>query len=97
MRPCYVYCKSKKEAISLPAQSLAVLKNEFLDDEDGTMHNPGVWPFKEDVLEMTVLADSYDMTITLLLFSDDRPNRFACYEDDDDDLMDTYQRFQRQR
>lgn len=35
----------------------------------------GVWPFKEKIKEMTLLADNYDMTISLLLFDDHAPFR----------------------
>lgn len=96
LRKSGVYLQPKKQPIELPPQSLAVLKDEFFDNESGIMHKTGVWPFKEDVREMTVLADSYDMTITLLLFSDDPPNRFAYHDDEDSGLMDAYQKFQQQ-
>lgn len=95
LRKSGVYLQPKKEAIELPTQSLAVQYDEAFDNESGIMHKAGIWPFNEDVREMTIVADSYDMTITLLMFSDDPPNKFA-YHEDGNGLMDTYQKFQQQ-
>ena len=63
-----VFLRPKQETIELPSQSLAARKDPFLDNESGIYHDTGIWPFKEGVHEMTLLADSYDMTVSLLLF-----------------------------
>lgn len=64
-----VYMRPKRELIELPLQSLAAKKDVKFDNLTGVTHSAGVWPFKEDVQEMTLHADTYDMTITLLVFS----------------------------
>lgn len=88
-----VYLRTKNNVIELPSQSLAIKKDSLTDNESGVMHKAGVWPFNEDVREMTVNADTYDMTITLLLFSDEASGRMI-QPDDGDELMDTYDKFQ---
>jgi len=79
-----VYLRTKNAVIELPAESIAVKKGLLLENEYGVMHKAGVWPFNEDVREMTVDADTYDMTITLLLFSDDAPNKFYVSSEEDE-------------
>ena len=74
LRKSGVYLQPKKAPIELPAQSLAVRKDASFDNQTGTHHAIGVWPFDETVHEMTVNADTYDMTITLLLFPDNVPS-----------------------
>jgi hypothetical protein len=51
-----------------------------------------VWPFKEDVKELTVIQDTYDLTITLLFFPDEAPNRFI-QQDRKPELIDTFEKF----
>jgi hypothetical protein len=92
LRDSWVYLQPRKQLIELPAQSLAVKKDAFFDNETGVVHKAGIWPFKEDVKEMTVIRDTYDLTITLLLFPDEAPNRFAQLEEEPE-LMDTFQKF----
>ena len=88
-----VFLKPKQETIELPQQSLAARKDKFFDNEAGTDHAIGVWPFKEGVREMTILADSYDMTISLLLFDDDAPARDFGEEAEEEDTFDRFTRF----
>lgn len=92
LRDSWVYLQPKKSAIELPPQSLAAKKDAFFDNETGIVHKAGVWPFKEDVKEMTVLRDTYDLSISLLLFPDEAPNRFAQLEEESE-LMDTFEKF----
>lgn len=92
LRDSWVYLQPKKSAIELPPQSLAARKDAFFDNETGLVHKAGVWPFKEDVKEMTVLRDTYDLSISLLLFPDEVPNRFALQEEEPE-LMDTFEKF----
>lgn len=92
LRKSGVYLQPKKQLIELPAQSLAILKDATIDSLTGVMHPAGIWPFNEDVREMTVNADTYEMTITLLLFPDDAPNRWA-QQEEESELMDTYEKF----
>ena len=94
LRKSGVFLQPKKELIDLPAQSLAVRRDATIDGMTGIMHKAGTWlNFKEDVREMTVIADSYEMTITLLLFPDDAPNRWV-QQDEEPELMDTFEKFQ---
>ncbi len=88
-----VFLKPKQENIELPALSLAARKDKFFDNESGVQHKTGIWPFREDVQEMTLLADSYDMTISLLLFDDQAP--FRNFEEEPDE-EDTFDRFNKQ-
>lgn len=91
LRDSWVYLQPKKSPIELPAQSLAARKDAFFDNESGVFHKAGIWPFKEDVKEMTVIRDTYDLTITLLLFPDEPPNRFAQREEEPSE-MDIFER-----
>lgn len=88
-----VFLKPKQETIELPIQSLAARKDRLFDNESGIGHKAGVWPFREDVQEMTLLADNYDMTISLLLFDDQAP--FRSFEDEPDE-KDAFDQFGKQ-
>lgn len=73
LRRSGVYMQPKKNVIELPAQSLAAKNDPKFDNLLGCHHKSDVWPFKEEVYEMTVHADVYDITITLLLFPKNAP------------------------
>ena len=85
-----IYLQPKKHVIELPAQSLAAKNDPEFDNLTGDSHETGIWPFKEEVREMTVHADTYDMTITLLLFpkhvqagwkqDEEEPGEFDTYD-----------------
>ena len=89
-----VFLQPKKQAIEIPTQSLAMLNNTAIDGKKGVNHKKEVWGFNEEVSEMSIIADSYDMTISLLLFSDDAPSRFA-QEEEKSELMDTFDKFKK--
>lgn len=94
LRKSGVYLQPKKDLIELPAHSLAVRRDTTIDGMTGIMHKAGTWlQFKEDIREMTVVADTYEMTITLLLFPDEAPNRWDRQEEEPE-LMDTFEKFQ---
>ncbi len=42
----YVYLKPKQEIVELPARSLAALRDQGFDNQSGSIHDVGVWPFK---------------------------------------------------
>lgn len=91
-----VYLKPKKEPLELPPQSLAVSRDASVDAKTGVLHKAGTWPyFSEDVHEMTVHADTYEGTISLLLFPDDPPPRWR-EPDEEPELMDTFEKFTRE-
>lgn len=75
LRKSGVYLQPKKNVIELPEKSLAVRNDLEFDNLSGLDHEAGVW-FKEPVKEMTVHVNSYDKTITLLLFSKHAPPRW---------------------
>lgn len=88
-----VYLRTKQDLIELPQQSLAARRQPFVDERIGITHKAGCWlPFTEDVHEMTVYADSYESTITLLLFPDDPPLRWH-EQNEEPELMDTFTKF----
>jgi Zn-dependent peptidase ImmA (M78 family) len=72
-----VYLSPKKETIEIPLQSLAGRQDHAFENIEGVVHQVGVWPFAEQVKEMTVLADKYDATISLLLFDDNPPSKYS--------------------
>lgn len=94
LRKSGVYLQPKKDLIELPPQSLAVRRDASIDARVGLMHKAGTWsPFREDLHEMTVHADAYESTITLLLFPNDPP-RYWHKRDEEPELMDTFEKFQ---
>lgn len=68
LRKSGVYLQPQKEPIELLHQSSEAQRDFDGECVEGVNHKAGIWPFDEDVKEMTVHADTYDMTITLLLF-----------------------------
>jgi hypothetical protein len=55
--------------VPIPADSLAGEKNTCVDGRLGVDQEAGVW-FGEPVREMTIFAEQYDFTVTLLLLED---------------------------
>ena len=92
LRRSGVYLQPKKRPIELPEQSLAVRNDAKFDNLNGIMHESGVWPFKEKVHEMTVHADTYDRTITLLIFP---KQATSCWDQGEEKLatFDSYDNF----
>ncbi len=72
----------------MPAASLALQVDRLVDGQGKTDHEAGAW-FNEPVHEMTVFAELYDFSISLLLLGDDAPP--ADWDAKDD--TDTYDRF----
>jgi len=71
--------------IEIPAASLPVRQDLLIDGRASIDHGAGVW-FREPVREMTVFAEHYDFSISLLLLEDAAPLR----EFDADPEFDTY-------
>ena len=92
LRKSRVYLQPKKQVIELPTQSLAAKNDPEFDNLAGVTYDPGIWPFKEEVREMTVHADTYDMTITLLVFPKHASSRWEQNEEDPE-AFDTYDNF----
>ncbi|MEJ0010171.1 MAG: ImmA/IrrE family metallo-endopeptidase [Alphaproteobacteria bacterium] len=87
-----VFYRAKQETTELPAASLAAKRDPLFDNFTGLKHTKGVWLGNEDVLEMTVLAKTGEITTTLLIYPDDAPVRFAEREEEPE-LMDAYDKF----
>jgi hypothetical protein len=71
--------------IEIPAASLPVKQDLLINGRASIDHGAGVW-FREPVREMTVFAEHYDFSISLLLLEDATPFR----EFDADPESDTY-------
>lgn len=74
--------------IEIPAASPASRRTLLVDGRATMDHGHGAW-FREPVREMTVFAEQYDFTISLLLLEDSVP--FADLEEEAE--MDTYEKF----
>lgn len=71
--------------IEIPAASLAVKQDLLIDGRASIDHGAGIW-FREPVREMTVFAEHYDFSLSLLLLEDTVQLR----EFDADQELDTY-------
>jgi hypothetical protein len=81
------FFKTSKGPIEIPASSLPLNPQLLADGRGETDHAPGVW-MREPVREMTILAEQYDFSLSLLLLDDARP-----YFADAEPEEDTYDRF----
>jgi hypothetical protein len=66
------FFKTSGTPIDVPACSLAVNQDHLIDGQANIDHNGGVW-FREPVREMTLFAERYDFSISLLLLEDAAP------------------------
>jgi len=78
--------------IEIPSASLAATQDLLVDGRAGIRHGPGVW-FREDVREMTIFSEQYDLTVTLLVLED----RDGCILLEPEAEEDTYDRIMRGR
>lgn len=93
---CWRSTSAKKRRIyypsgtELPVGSLATQPGLILPDPHrGIMLDRGVWGSASDVREMTIFADRYEMTISLLVFNDvEEGCTFWDQEPDDEDTFD---------
>jgi hypothetical protein len=77
------YFRTSAGPIEIPAASLAARRDMLLDNRTGVLHRPGVW-FPEEVREMTVFSEQYDMVISLLLLGEAPDRRWdAAFNEDD--------------
>ena len=56
----------------MPERSLAAKQDMTFDNRAGAMLPPGVW-FPEEVKEMTVFSEQYDLVMSVLLLDDAEP------------------------
>lgn len=78
--------------VPMPTESLAIKKAVISDSKVECEHNSGVWRKNESAREMTIFSDRFDIVISLLIFDDQAPNRFI-RDDEETELVDTYQKF----
>ena len=88
-----VFYRARQQITPLPEQSLAGGKGLAIGTYAETKHPRGVWPGNEDVHEMTIFSPTHEMTITLLLYPDDAPNKRWARDLDEPEEQDTYDRF----
>jgi uncharacterized protein DUF955 len=80
--------RTKGPPIELPPASLAARQDTLVDGRVGLDLPAGVW-FREDVREMTIFADQYDLAISLLVL----PNEARTVWQGVDREQDTFDRF----
>lgn len=79
-----------KSGTPLPPGSLA-LRADLVDAATGLELAAGVWRRNEPVREMTIFADRYDLTISLLLLPKEPPLRFPMGFDHEEPTPDTFE------
>ncbi|MFT8246488.1 ImmA/IrrE family metallo-endopeptidase, partial [Roseomonas sp. BN140053] len=77
------FFRTAKDVVEVPEQSLAARQDMTFDNRGGAAIPPGVW-FRDEVKEMTVFSEQYDMVMSLLLLGDAEP-RWRAWDDDDED------------
>jgi hypothetical protein len=91
-----IFYRARQQTVALPEQSLAARRDSSIDSQTGVVHPKGIWIGDEEVHEMTIFAPKSNMTITLLLYANSPPVRFQTFlEDDNDDVVEAYDRFAR--
>jgi len=89
-----IYYAARQQTVELPSLSLAALRVDDAAARTGVMHKKGVWKGDEDVFEMTIFSPKNEMTVTLLIYPNEGPDRFhGRSEPDDIGIDDTYERF----
>jgi len=78
--------------VPVPEKSLANRRSLLSVSKVETQHAKGVWRKNEPVKELTVFSDKFDLVITLLIFPDEAPSQFI-QDEEEPELMDTYQKF----
>lgn len=79
------FVRTSGEPVALPESSLAARQDLSFDNRAGTSLPPGVW-FPEQVKEMTVFSEQYDLVISLLELGDAEP-RWRPLDDGDEDAV----------
>lgn len=80
-----------ERGMPLPDGSLAANRKRSEKAGDlGVTLAPNTWPVNSEVREMAILADNYEMTISLLIFEDAPERAFGFDEDIDEDVFDRF-------
>ena len=77
------FFRTSRETVALPGKSLAARQDLLFDNRSGSMVPAGVW-FGEEVKEMTVFSDQYDIAVSLLVLSDAEPRWAGRYDSEED-------------
>jgi len=82
------YFKTSQGPVEIPASSLPLNPQRMIDGRGAIDHPSGAW-LQEPVHEMTIFAENYDFSISLLLLEDSKRPVFEDAEPEED----TYDRF----
>lgn len=88
-----VFYRARQQITPLPELSLAAGNGLVIGAYGEAKHPRGVWPGNEDVHEMTIFSQMNEMTITLLVYPNDAPDKRWADELDEPPEQDTYDRF----
>lgn len=66
------YFATRRTTVELHPATLAVRRDDTVDNRVGLKHPPGVW-LPEEVIEMAVFSDRYDVAVSVLLLGDAEP------------------------
>ena len=89
-----IFYRARQTVTELPAASLAAQAVDWDTGRHGHLHPAGVWLGSEPVHEMTVFSPSNDqMTISLLLYPDRAPSRWEMAELEEEQTVDTFDKF----
>ena len=88
-----VFYRARQQITPLPELSLAAGNGLAIGAYGEAKHPRGVWPGNEDVHEMTIFSQMNEMTITLLVYPNDAPDKRWADELDESPEQDTYDRF----
>jgi hypothetical protein len=78
--------------VPIPELSYAYKRKITSNNTAEIQHKEGVWWKNEPVKEFTIFSDRHDITISLLLFPDDAPNKWI-QQDEEPELMDSFEKF----
>lgn len=82
------FFKTSAGPVEIPASALPSRPELLIDGRGSVDHGSGVW-LREPAREMTIFAEHYDYSLSLLLLDDGRP----AYFQDEETEPDTYDRF----
>ena len=88
-----VFYRARHQIVPLPGQSLAARQDRLSDNEGGVTHPAGIWLGSEAVHEMTIFSPKNEMSISLLIYPNDGPDRRRSGELDAPEELETYGRF----
>ncbi len=89
-----VFYRARQTTTEMPAASLAAQEVDWDTGRHGHLHPAGVWLGSEPVHEMTVFSPRTDqMTISLLLYPDCAPSRWEMAELEEEQTIDTFDKF----